>query len=80
MCIIGIICTNPIFGKNLVPEILAKMFSANQIAGFLNQCFPQKKSMNFLHVDTNSQKLKVEWKFSGWAWLRMGLTSLVMGL
>ena len=29
-------CTNPILGKNLVPEILAKMFSASQIAGFLN--------------------------------------------
>ena len=26
-------CTNPIYGKNLIPEIWAKMFSANQ--GFL---------------------------------------------
>ena len=30
-------CTNPIFGKIFVPEIWAKMFSANQIAGFFNQ-------------------------------------------
>ena len=27
-------CANPIFGKNLVPEIWAKMLSASQIAGF----------------------------------------------
>ena len=29
-------CTNPILGKNLVPEIWAKMLSVNQTAGFLN--------------------------------------------
>ena len=29
-------CANPILGRNLVPEIWAKMLSANQIAGFLN--------------------------------------------
>ena len=29
-------CTNPIFGKIFVPEIWAKMFSANQTAGFFN--------------------------------------------
>ena len=29
-------CTNLMLGKNLVPEIWAKMLSANQIAGFLN--------------------------------------------
>ena len=47
------------------------MLSANQIAGFLNQLFPQNKSMNqphFLHVDTNSQKFKVDRKCFGWAW------------
>ena len=32
-------CANPIFGKNLVPEIWAKMLSANQITGFLNQLY-----------------------------------------
>ena len=46
------------------------MLSANQIAGFLNQLFFQNKSMkepHFLHVDTNSQKLKVDRKFLGLA-------------
>ena len=38
-------CTNPILGKNLVPEI-AKMLLANQIAaGFLNQLNLQNKMM-----------------------------------
>ena len=39
------------------------MLSAIQIAEFLNQAFFQSKSMKkpyFLHVDTNSQKLKVD--------------------
>ena len=47
------------------------MLSANQTAGFLNQPFLQNKSMeqpNLLHVDTNSQKLKVDQKVFGWAW------------
>ena len=47
--------------KNLVPEIQAKMFSANQTAGFLNQLFLQNKWMkqpHFLDDDTNLQKLK----------------------
>ena len=30
-------CTNPIFGKSLVPKICAKMLLANQITGLLNQ-------------------------------------------
>ena len=38
-------CTNPIFGKNFVPEIWAKMFSVNQIAGFFNQPYLQNKSL-----------------------------------
>ena len=32
-------CANPIFGKNLVPEIWDKMLLANQITGFLNQLY-----------------------------------------
>ena len=31
--------TNSVSGKNLVPEIFAKMLLANQIAGFLNQLY-----------------------------------------
>ena len=45
------------------------MVSANQIPGFLNQPFLQNKSMkqpNSLHVDTNSQKLKVDQSCFGW--------------
>ena len=38
-------CLNPIFGKILVPEIWAKMFLANQIAGFFNQPYLQNKSV-----------------------------------
>ena len=38
-------CTNPVFGKIFVPGVWAKMFSANQIARFLNQPFLQNKSL-----------------------------------
>ena len=38
-------CTNPILGTIFVPEIWAKMFSANQIAGYFNQPYLQNKSM-----------------------------------
>ena len=46
------------FGKNLVPVLLAKMPSANQIAVFLNEQNVQNKSMkqiDFVQVDTNSK-------------------------
>ena len=52
----------------LVPEIWTKMFSANQIAGFFNQPYLQSKSVkwpDFLHVDKNSHKLKVDQNFLG---------------
>ena len=55
------------------------MFSANQIAGFFNQPYLQSKSMkqpDFLHVDTNSHKVKVDQKIWGWAWSEMGVASL----
>ena len=61
-------CTNSLFGKILVPEIWAKMFSANQIAGFFNQPYLQNKSMkqrDFLRADTNSHKLKVNQEIFG---------------
>ena len=56
-------CTNLIFGKNFIPQIWAKMFSASQIAEFLNQPYLQNQSMklsDFLHVYTNSHILKVD--------------------
>ena len=59
------------------------MLSANQIAGFFNQPYLQNKSINvpdFLHVDTNLNKLKVDQKIFGWAWPEMGVASLVTGL
>ena len=31
-------------------------------------------------VDTNLQKLKVDPKFFGWVWSRMGVANLVSGL
>ena len=59
------------------------MVSANQIPGFSNQSFLQNKSMkqrNSLHVDTNSQRFKVDRNFFGLAWSKMGVGSLVSGL
>ena len=55
--------TNLIFRKIPVPEIWAKMLLANEIAGFVNQLYLQNKIMknsDFLHVDTNLLKLKVD--------------------
>ena len=76
-------CTDPMFGKIFVPEILAKIFSANEIVGFFNQPYLQSKStkqLDFLHVDTNSGKLIVDQKCFGWAWSKMGVVSLITGL
>ena len=45
------------------------MLSADQIATFLNQPFLRNKLMkqrHFLHVDANSQKLKVDQKCFDW--------------
>ena len=38
------------------------------------------KQRNSLHVDSNSQKLKVDQFFFGWAWLKMIVFNLVSGL
>ena len=54
------------------------MFSTNQIVGFFNQ--PYLKEPDFLLVDTNSHKLKVDQNFFGWVWLEMGVASLVTAL
>ena len=67
--------TNLIFWKIFVPDIWAKMFSASQIAGFFNLPYIQNKSLkwpDFLHVDTNSHKLKLDQKVLGCAWSEMG--------
>ena len=40
--------TNPVFGKIVVPEIWAKMFSANKIAGFLIRHISRTNQWNSL--------------------------------
>ena len=35
---------------------------------------------DFLHADTDSQKLKADQKCIGWAWSKIGVASLVTGL
>ena len=42
------------------PEIWAKIFSANQIAGFFYQLL---KYPDFEHIDTYSCKIKIDQKF-----------------
>ena len=38
------------------------------------------KQPHFLHVDTDSQKLKVDRKIFSWAWSKMGVANLVSAL
>ena len=60
-----------------------KMLLANLIAGFLNQLYLQNKMMkkpDFLHVDKNSLKFKVDSKILGCAWSKMDVSTLVTGL
>ena len=38
------------------------------------------KSPDFLHVDANLLKLKVDQSILGWAWAEMGVASLITGL
>ena len=76
-------CAKPIFGKNLFLEIYAKIFSTNKFAGFLNQLFRQNRSLKqpHLHVDTNSQKLKIVQKCLCFGYdQNMSLANLVSGL
>ena len=59
------------------------MLSANQIAGFFNRLYLQKEIMeklDFLHVDTNLSKLKVDKKTLEWAWSKMGVAIVVSEL
>ena len=59
------------------------MFSTNQIAELFNQPYLQIKSLKnpeFLHVDINSHKLKIDQNIFGWTWSEMGVVWLVMSL
>ena len=67
-------CTNSMFGKFFIPEILAKMFSADQIAGYFNHPYLQNRSMkqpDFVHALTNSHKLKLDQNIFVWAVSKM---------
>ena len=72
---IYVICCVPEW-KFFTPEIWAKMFSASQIAGFYTQPYLQNKWLklpDFVHVDTNSHKLAVDWNIlcghgQKWVW------------
>ena len=53
--------------RNSGSEIRVKMLLANEAARCLNQLYHQNNVMrnsDFLHVDTNSLKLKIDWKKS----------------
>ena len=55
------------------------MLTSNDTVGFLNQLFLRNKLMklpHFLCVGTNSRKLKVDSKFLGWVWSKMGVVNL----
>ena len=66
---------NPIFGKSLVLQIWAKMFSANQIAGFFNQLYLQNKSMKYLIFCMLLQiHIKVDPKNFEWACSEMAVS------
>ena len=40
----------------------------------------QNEKADFLHADTNSRKLKVDWKISERTWSKMGRVTLLIGL
>ena len=48
----------------------------------INHISPEQinEIVRFLHIDTNSSKLKVDQKCLGWVWSEMGVASLSMGL
>ena len=59
------------------------MGEANLVFGLQNELYLKIEQMEltyFLHAGTNSCKLKGDWKFWGWAWSKMSVASLVMGL
>ena len=80
-------CTNPILGKNLVPEIWAKMLSNIGLGVVKNACglsdlrtlklaISRRNQWNkliFWFVDKNSGKLKVTLVIFGLCWSKMGL-------
>ena len=64
-----------LYKSHILGSFCCKMLSVNQISEFSNQLFLQNKSMKqpFLHVDTNSDKLKVDLTTFGWVWSNMDM-------
>ena len=59
------------------------MVLSNLVSGLWNWLYLKNEQMDltdFLHVDTDPQKLKAEQKFIGWTWSKMCVASLVTGL
>ena len=57
------------FGKILVFELLAKMLSANQIAGFFKLEYLlnyMRYQLDFLHVDRHSLLLQIDHGIMAW--------------
>ena len=75
----------PYLVKVLFMRYGAKCSQPMKLQDFLifNQPYLQSKSVkqpDFMHVDTNSHKLKANQTYFGWVLSKMGVTSLVMGL
>ena len=75
----------PYLVKVLFMRYGAKCSQPMRLQDFLifNQPYLQNKSVkqpDFMHVDTNSHKLKANQTYFGWVQSKMGVTSLVMGL
>ena len=82
-----IICSAPAqikyLGKFLFLRYGLKCFQPIRLQDFLINHISRTNQWNsliFLHVDTNSHKLKFDQKILGWAWSEIGVASLVTEL
>ena len=69
----------PFLGKFLFLRYRPKCSQPIRLQDFFNQPLLQNKSVkqpDFLHVDTNSHKLKVDQKVFGWEWSKIGVAIL----
>ena len=62
-------------GQNVLSQSDCRIFLINHISRNKSMKWP-----DFLLVDTNLHKLKVDQEIFGWAWSEMGVASLVTGL
>ena len=68
-------CLFPRYGQKCSQPIRLQDFLMNHISRT-----DQWNSLIFLHIDTNSNKLKVNHKIFRWAWSKMHVTSVVIWL